>query len=264
MAIQKNSIRVILSNLFKTGYFLVLFDKLKSRLREPGLSAKKQKALNWCQSVGIAQDEFCRNLDSELYERAVEYNQELRQDTKSRLNELPVKMGGPGDITLAYFMTILHDPKVIVETGVSMGFTSRTFLEAMSLSGGGKLYSSDFPYFRLKNPEKYIGWVVSDNLRKNWTLLIEGDLVNIPKILGKVEKVDLFHYDSDKSFIGRKRVWELILPKLTSSSVTIFDDIDDNLHFKEEVYEVYENAKVLKSRFGGYVGILVGRERKKG
>mgnify|MGYP007000273262 len=67
------------------------------------------------------------------------------------------------------------------------------------------LYSSDFPYFRIKDPEKYIGIVVEKSLRKNWNLFIEGDENNLPKILKTAKKIDILSYDSDKTYSGRSK-----------------------------------------------------------
>ena len=47
----------------------------------------------------------------------------------------------------------------------------KELLQAIEKNNVGKLFSSDFPYFRLENPEQYIGIVVPNDLKKNWRLL---------------------------------------------------------------------------------------------
>ena len=89
-----------------------------------------------------------------------------------------------------------------METGVAAGWTSLAILRALK-NGEGYLYSSDFPYFRLKNPEKYVGCLARDETNKeNWFLDIRGDDIALPEISRKLNNncIDLFHYDSDKSY----------------------------------------------------------------
>ena len=148
-------------------------------------------------------------------------------------------------------------PKTVVETGVAAGFSSYSILEALSRNGGGKLFSSDFPYFRVKNPEKFIGYVVPDSLRTNWSLDIRGDEFAIPAICKNVDTIDMFHYDSDKSYSGRLFAIQQIQKKLSSNSIVLIDDIQDNLFFKNLMdylrceYQVFEFE-------GKYVGQFKG------
>ena len=83
-------------------------------------------------------------------------------------------------------MVLIAEPKTILETGVAAGFSSQSFLSALAKNGSGKLYSSDYPYFRIPNPEKYIGIVVDKELQNNWELYIEGDKANLDKIIRKL------------------------------------------------------------------------------
>ena len=95
----------------------------------------------------------------------------------------------------------------------------------------------------MKNPEKYIGILVKDKkLKTRWHLDINGDEISLPKIkalLGS-EKIDLFHYDSDKSYSGRNFALSALKDKFKSNCIIIFDDIQDNLHFKDLVKKSLE------------------------
>ena len=67
------------------------------------------------------------------------------------------------------------------------------------------MYSSDFPYFRLNNPEQYIGILAKNESNiMDWSLDIRGDdiAVNEIKKIGN-SPIDIIHYDSDKSYSGR-------------------------------------------------------------
>jgi hypothetical protein len=75
-----------------------------------------------------------------------------------------------------------------LETGVAAGYSSCAFLEAMNKNKIGKLFSSDFPYFRIPNPDQYIGILVDKKYKKNWKLFLDGDERNIIKIKKKLKK----------------------------------------------------------------------------
>ena len=148
----------------------------------------------------------------------------------------------------------------VVETGVAAGWSSLAILRALKKNGKGFLYSSDFPYFRLKNPEKYIGYLAKDESNKdNWFLDIRGDDIALPEIVKKLDNntIDLFHYDSDKSYSGRVNALRILSSKINSKTIIIFDDIQNNLHFKEFVekssndFSVYE----FKGKFIGITGL---------
>lgn len=100
--------------------------------------------------------------------------------------------------------------------------------------------------------------LVADDLKRDWRLFIDGDRVNFSKIFDEVQSVDLFHYDSDKSYVGRQFAMETIKSKLVKNAIVIFDNINDNTHFYDYVtYCQCVNFKVFRFE-GKYVG-LIGR-----
>ena len=124
----------------------------------------------------------------------------------------------------------------------------------------GNLYSSDFPYFRIKNPEKYIGILVPEHLKKRWLLFIEGDKKNLVKIKNQINKIDLFHYDSDKSYIGRKETFETLSDKL-EYSWTVIDDIQDNSFFFDLSNEIKNSYYIIKYK-NKWIGVIRPRIHK--
>ena len=66
-----------------------------------------------------------------------------------------------------------------------------------------------FHALELKNPEKYIGILLSEKLKQNWNLSIEGDEINLRRFLKSLKKIDLFHCDSDKSYNGKKKEYSI-------------------------------------------------------
>ena len=166
-------------------------------------------------------------------------------------------MGAGGNCFLLYFLCKKYIPETIVETGVSMGYSSQTVLSCIKENSVGHLYSSDVPYCRIDNPEKYIGCIVEEALKENWTLKTAGDRKNLPEIVQDLQSIDLFHFDSDKSISGREFAWNLIQPLLKPNSTTVFDDITDNLHFKSICNTIPEDTLVVYDDvFGDYVGII--------
>ena len=149
-------------------------------------------------------------------------------------------------------------PKIIVETGVAAGWSSLSILRALHKNRVGKLFSSDFPYFRIKNPEQFIGIVAQNepNL-EHWVLDIRGDDIALPEFAKRLAdfSIDLFHYDSDKSYSGRAKALQVMKNKFSENAIIIFDDIQDNLHFFDFVTNRNVNFTVLKFE-GKYVGIV--------
>lgn len=144
-----------------------------------------------------------------------------------------IVLGGGGAIDLLYFIVRWLRPGTVLETGVAAGWSSCAILQALERNQAGHLKSSDFPYFRIENPERYIGLLVPDALKHRWTLAIRGDRQNLPELLDEVTQVDLVHYDSDKSRPGREWFARQITPFLRPGSVIIWDDIVNNLAFRD-------------------------------
>jgi len=66
----------------------------------------------------------------------------------------------------------------------------------------------------------------------------------------------LFHYDSDKTVAGRSMAWELVSSKLSESAFVVFDDIQDNEHFRSLIKTTDRTWKVFKFK-GKYLGMLM-------
>ena len=78
----------------------------------------------------------------------------------------------------------------------------------------------------------YVGKVIPDYLKQKWTLISLPDKPGIRVSVKKnLEKFDLAHYDSDKSYIGRQRTIKKILPFINKNGLLFIDDIQDNCFF---------------------------------
>ena len=93
--------------------------------------------------------------------------------------------------------------------------------------------------------------------KENWFLDIRGDEVALPEIMKKLnnQDIDILHYDSDKSYSGRVNALEILSSKLNSKTIIIFDDIQDNLHFRDFVKINNKSYSVLEFE-GKFIGIV--------
>ena len=249
---QKNSIKNIFNFIVKNPTrFKELTQKVFSRFSKKN----SERDIDWIVKSQVNFKNWALAIDPEAWKESEIFSEELKAAAKLRLASIPVKLGGAGMYPVLYFLTIYKKPKVILETGVAAGFSSKTFLSAIKRNGFGKLYSSDFPYFRLPNPEKYVGILVDNDLKKDWHLYIEGDKKNIPVILSQVDQIDIFHYDSDKSYEARVQAFDQIKHKLHKGSYILFDDIQNNNHFRDIVNKNNFDHYVFEFE-GKHVGMI--------
>ena len=108
--------------------------------------AKKWAKLNAKQTT----EEFCKSIDLILYEEIKSDANLIEKEAKDKLSKLNISFGGRGNFILLYFLIRKFKLFNIVETGVAAGWTSLAILRALQKNGEGNLYSSDFPYFRIK------------------------------------------------------------------------------------------------------------------
>lgn len=242
-------------NSLKRRNFGVMANKILLRLKEQKSGDSQADILTWCQSHAESAELFAQNLDAALWEETQSICADIDKKAHEKLRQIDLDLGGGGHYPLLYFLTRYLKASCVVETGVAAGWSSYAILTALEKNAaGGKLYSSDFPYFRYKNPEKLVGYVVDEALKKNWDLYIDGDRNNLPLIVNKVSSISLFHYDSDKSYNGRVYALETVKRKLSEKAVIMFDDIQDNTHFKELIETTQKPFKIFE--FGGkYLGM---------
>ncbi len=257
------SLKNIFFQIINIKRFLIILIKVKRRFFDEKRLKNNKKLIDWYEKNITDIENFCKNIDAALWEETILETKKIEKFADEKLRNIPYNLGGGGAYQLLYFITRYKKPEIIVETGVAAGYSSFAFLKAIKNNNLGKLYSSDFPYFRYPNPEKFIGIVVEEYLKDNWELFIEGDENNLKEILIAIKKdrkkgIDLFHYDSDKSYSGRKRCFKIIDDYINKNSVILMDDIQDNGFFYDYILK---NKGLLWKIFkfqGKYVG-LIGR-----
>jgi predicted O-methyltransferase YrrM len=245
-------IRNLTTNALKPGFLPVMLGKALGRLNL-GRNRAALAARDWCARLADSPEPFATALDASLWTEAVEFDTASQRRAREKLGAIDLDLGGGADCRLLYFLTRLLRPEHVVETGVAAGHSTVAILSAMRANRIGHLWSSDFPYFRLHEPEKYVGILVDEALKERWTLYLDGDRRNLERIAGTVPHVDLLHYDSDKSSGGRATALRLLQPRLDERSVVVMDDIQDNLFFRR-----YVEARTRPWRVFGYATKFVG------
>ncbi|MFC1853992.1 class I SAM-dependent methyltransferase [candidate division CSSED10-310 bacterium] len=242
-----------------------VFHKIRSRLtlkyhqhfshRYPELSTSPIAALTQLLAVPADKIEYILKTESLCH---------LMDDLKK--HQSPVKMGGASYLELCYVIVNLTRPNIVVETGVSQGYSSAVLLQALVDSGQGKLYSIDLPAFQ-RGTKYYTGRAIPERLRSfaRWNLLLGPDRQILPDLLTKIAPIDFFHYDSDKSYQGMLSTLELVWKHLRAGAILMMDDVNSNdafLEFSQSVQQqpfiipkptkkdVYQWTKVY------YVGLL--------
>lgn len=248
-------VKNIIKNAARLGASKELVRKAVGKYLEP--ASQTSEVLEWCERHASDIRDWVLPDQASLWENALSFAEKMKLEAEATLQGLDVQLGGGGHYGLLYFLVSSIKPSVVVETGVAAGFSSKAILTAMNENGSGHLFSSDFPYCRLEQPEKYIGVLVDNSLKERWSLHIEGDRKNIPAIVSELQPgcLDLFHYDSDKSYSGRQFAFNALEPFLSDSSICIFDDIQNNWHFRDLVKSQTWPWKVFE--FGGkYLGLI--------
>jgi predicted O-methyltransferase YrrM len=245
----------LVRNLGRPGYARVIAGKLRRRVSNDG--KRRDAAVSWYAARRVSPTAYCEAIDPELALEAASFGEEVRARARAMSAEVGFELGSGGRYELLYFLTRLHRPRAVVETGVAYGYSSYAFLRALERNGdGGRLWSSDFPFFRMPNPERFVGILVPDGLRTNWSLHTSGDAANLPEILAEVDAIDLFHYDSDKTSRGRAFGCDLVLPKLAARGVFLMDDIQDNAFFRDYVTEHAVEHVVFGASDRAFVGAV--------
>src|SRR5579863_391569 len=107
---------------------------------------------------------------------------------------------------LLYVLLRALEPRRVVETGVSAGFSARLMLEALRRNGRGRLVSVGLDRIALRPgafasgtgaAERPAGWLVPDALRGPWSLRLGSSETLLPEVLAEEPgTLDVFLHDS--------------------------------------------------------------------
>ncbi|MBA2558096.1 MAG: class I SAM-dependent methyltransferase [Chloroflexi bacterium] len=132
----------------------------------------------------------------------------------------------PGRFRTLYAFVRLGAPRTAIETGVHDGLSSALILRAMERNGKGALVSIDLPSPDLPPGTDGPGWLVAEELRRRWTLVIGDSRVELGRIARERAPVDLFLHDSDHSRRHREFEFRTVREYLAPNGVLLSDDDD--------------------------------------
>lgn len=245
---RRPELRAELWRKVRTGAFTLPWTETR---RQENRSAAKA----WCQEELRSPEEAASILGVPLHVVAARKAGDLDAAAEA-CAQVPVRMGGPGDLDLLYSLVLGLRPSRVLETGVAYGWSSLAILLALEEAGRGRLTSLDMPYAKMGN-EDFVGSAVVERLRDRWDLRRLPDAVGLRHLRMEGARFGLAHYDSDKSYAGRRTSYPAIWEMLEDGGVLMSDDIVDNFGFRDFADEVAREAIVVsKTNGSGFVGFL--------
>ena len=153
-------------------------------------------------------------------------------------------LGAIGYTEGIYLYAVLRElrPALAVETGVANGFSTAFSLLALQTNGEGALYSIDLSrelgreyepgaFYEGKGragipPGSEPGWLIPDELKSRWTLILGRSQDELPPLLGRLETIDFFMHDSEHSFDCMWFEFNEAWPRLRPGGVLVSDDVN--------------------------------------
>ena len=213
----------------------------------------KQIEIKWCKQNLSSLDNCLSELKLSSNNQEV-FSKQFVKTIEKKINNSNSDFGGQGHVGLLYIACESLKAKNVLETGVAYGWSSAAILNSIS-KRSGNLVSVDMPMLKQKDYH-LIGIAVEEKFYQYWELLKEPDKYGLNRAIRKLNyNIDLAHYDSDKSYYGRKWSQPIIWKSLKKGGIFISDDIEDNSAFREFVTN--NNLDYFIVEFEGkYVGVL--------
>jgi predicted O-methyltransferase YrrM len=211
----------------------------------------------WCKQNLVSADECLGNLGIQISSESSilePFSDEYKLKISNIIDASNSNFGGPGHTNLIF--TICEKLKITnaIETGVAYGWSSAAILKSLA-NRNGSLISIDMPMLKQTDYD-LIGVAVESGLQKCWELRREPDRFGLPRAIKSMgETIELAHYDSDKSYYGRKWSQEIIWKNLKIGGIFISDDVEDNTAFMEFVHKYNLEYNILEFE-NKYVGVI--------
>jgi len=190
-------------------------------------------------------------IDGPLVDLQQRFPQAL-SEAETRVATVPFRLGGASNMDLIYTLCEGLQASRVIETGVANGWSSLAILLSISTRSGASLHSIDLPYPKMQN-DPWVGIAVPQNLHPFWTLHRTADRDGLPKALAALRRIDLAHYDSDKSVAGRRFAYPLLWAALRPGGLLFSDDINDNFGFRDFCDSIGQQPLIVQqgNRFQG-------------
>ncbi len=215
-----------------------------------------EPARQWCKIMALPLSEALLKIGvlTTPLQFEEKYKKQLQQ-AQEREQQCSVTMGGGSDLALLFLLSEHIAARRVIETGVAYGWSSLAFLLSLQNRDDSVLWSTDKPYPGLGN-EQFVGCVVPPEYQSLWTIFREADRTGLPKALGLAGQIDLCHYDSDKSYDGRRWAYPLLWKALRPGGIFLSDDIGDNFAFRDFCEKINIEPIVVQSE-ERFIGVLI-------
>ena len=199
--------------------------------------------------------------DSGLLDHLLEAGREHARRVGGDANGYSLGAIGYAEGTYLYAVVRTLRPRVAVETGVANGFSTAFLLQALHANDGGDLYSIDLPrevgreyetgaFYQGKGrtgfpPGKEPGWLIPDELREPWTLVLGRSQEELPKLLERLGTIDSFMHDSEHSYECMSFEFRTAWEALREGGVLVADDVNVNAAWDEFARDVGREPETL-------------------
>lgn len=133
---------------------------------------------------------------------------------------------------VCYVLARCIRPTCVIETGVAFGVSSAYILKALDINGRGRLISIDRPPLG-RDYQQYVGSAIPDYLKHRWQLIRGDSAIQLPRLMRKLERVDMFVHDSLHTQKHMTFEFSTVWPLMSSGSILVSDDIESNCAFLE-------------------------------
>ena len=210
-----------------------------------------------CEKLAVSEkDGFHKIFPDQDYIEISEAHSSSVREAEETVRLKDFNWGGQGNMSLNYNLAKATKARNILETGVAYGWSSLSFLLSLKNRNEGSLVSVDMPFFGVED-EAEVGCAVPEKLKSRWSLISLPDKDGLPKVFKQMPSIDVCHYDSDKSYEGKKWAFPQIWKHLKEDGLLISDDISDNMAFFEFAESVSSKPIVIKT-FDTHVEKFVG------
>lgn len=160
----------------------------------------------------------------------------LQTRLREECGDLP-SAGALMQAPLLYVLLRASRPTLLVETGISSGFSARLMLEALARNGSGTLHSIGIDLFALRTPDepdraglggRPVGYLVPAALKDRWELHLGRSEEILPGLLSSLGQVDLFLHDSLHQYPTMMAEYSAAWPHLRPSGFLLSHDIHAN------------------------------------
>jgi predicted O-methyltransferase YrrM len=194
---------------------------------------------------------------------------QVRHRIEEKLSDPPFTLRFNGDRRLAelcYLACRAMKPSIVVETGVAYGVTSAYILQALHLNGRGALHSIDLPPLSAasRKNEHYIGILIPEHLRDRWELHRGTSKRVLPRVLEKVEAVDIACLDSRSSYKVKFHDLSILGRYLTHPGLIVVDDVGRTSEFLDwsEAFQPTYAATAPEIDRNNYFGVAANGQKK--